>query len=185
MTTEECFLEHRNYIYKKALSFYNPAYEVEDVVAQAYLLFCKAYKTYDASKGFAFITYLSYTITNGIRQYFRDKNTLYYELLTNDSKNNNFEHVDEIDMIADSVDHFSDIYDNDFIDSYIATIKSNKRIKMSERNELILRLYLKGYKMVDIAKMFGVSHQRIDQIIKGYVNEKYYNQYTNGIVQPR
>lgn len=177
MTIEECFLEHKNFIYKKASSFFTQVYEPEEIISQAFLLFCKAYKAYDASKGYAFTTYLACAIINGLRQYFRDGNTLYYELLTNDAKDKNCEHIEEIDLVEDPIDNFKEIFERDYIERYIACVKRNHRAQISERNEEILRLYLNGYTIMNIARKYNMTHQRVNQIIRMYVNERYYNKY--------
>ena len=154
---------------------YETMSHIEDLRQQCRMGMCEGIKTYDSKTGVPLKNYLIICIKSALRKYWK----LYFgvtKMGEQDESGHNvgYGYLEEVgdwsDILEDSKDCFSHIFDrSEYILSVADSVVNDS--KASERSKEIYRYYLSRTVInapttpTELGKKYGVSKQRIDQIL--------------------
>lgn len=141
---------------------------VDDLVQEGRIAILNCARTYDASRGSTFITYVFSSIRNALNAYV--KRNKYF-----DTMNNNVELVDNFDESAHSESAYNEFSQ---VEDEINTIP----IKHPKAKEILRLKFIDGYKTSEICEMLGVKRNVVSSCTNSFIarmKRKYFNLQTN------
>jgi RNA polymerase sigma factor (sigma-70 family) len=148
------FLHHHEY----------PEEEFFDVVVFGYLEAVKQYFCTEKLRKLAFSTVAFLYMRRSVQSHFTKQAAKRVvpenKLLSGDGKM----YFDNETILYERIDTG---HGEDFIEEIIANCAVGDLLyRLSEKDQMIVRLLIDGYKKIDIAKVLNVSHQAVDQRVK-------------------
>lgn len=157
--------ENHNLIYSCMRDFGVRPNEYDDYYGDAAIALCKAVQKYNPSNELKckLSTFCYHCIRSELKASLRNnltkKNQLYNEALRLDNHVNNTQTYVDIICKNDNFEAISEVYVS--ILNLFHTIKD-------DRNKEFLKLFLNGYRVGEIAKMFKVSHTIVSRAVNSF-----------------
>jgi RNA polymerase sigma factor (sigma-70 family) len=161
------FIKDNEGIIRNVLNKYKWLNDYEDILQEARIWLLEAKQSYDSKKS-SWVTYAMKYIN------WRYNNYTYY-LSVNKSKSNklagfnlvSIDKINENDLIDDNTKNKLD--ESIQFNSFYEYVFNN--MTCSERNKNIIKMLLSGYKQYEVAKKYGITRARIQQIYKSEINK--------------
>ena len=162
---EKVLRDYEKLIYKlanKQYLRYNRKYLLEDVLQEAKISAIRAYRNYDPSKNTKLITHLYNYINFYLSHYFRsDTGLIKIPARVMDNKVKLIPEIVQNDFLYDNSTELHPSTDITFCDEKI--ILENLLSNLNQKEQEILKLiYLKGFTYDEVAIMYNVSRQAIN-----------------------
>lgn len=164
LTFQEAMTQFEKLVYKLSFSW-KDRYELEDVQQVAWTGLVKAYKSYDISKGYCFMTLSFRVIQNELLMYHRkeskqpDTTSLNMPVILKDGE------IELLDLLKD---------DNNIEDFALLKHSFSLVIKeFNERDRKIINSMIIGIKQKELAEKFNVSQSIISRIYLRFKNRMF------------
>lgn len=165
---EKVLRDYEKLIYKlanKSYIRYNRKYAFEDILQEAKISAIRAYRNYDPSKNTKLITHLHNYINFYLSHYFRSDTGLIKipVKVLQDTNKQKPELVHNDFLYDNSSDNEHPFLDNSFIDKKLGLDELLDFLTDKEK-EVIDLIYLQGYTYDEVAMMYNVSRQAINNL---------------------
>lgn len=153
--TEKLLVEYKHLVVAISRKYYLLGGDKEDLVQEGMIGLFKAITTFDAYKSDNFVSFACTLISREIISAIRRANSHSQQFLSESIL------LDDEDIISDNVSPESDFLNEE--QTHELTQEIDDHLSALERK--VVKLYLKGYHYIDIAKMLGKDEKAIDNAL--------------------